>query len=70
MGEMRVRFVLGNLQGIRVEEDLGVEGVPVQFGLYIFCILQIYFLKFSIRHCLILLLLVTGYCYKVLKEYR
>lgn len=42
--------MLGNLPGIRIEEDLGMEGVPLQFGLYIFCTLQIYFLKFSVRH--------------------
>jgi hypothetical protein len=47
---MSVKFVLGNLQGIRIEEDLGVEGVPLQFGLYVFCILQVYIFKFSIRH--------------------
>lgn len=49
VGEMSVKFDMGNLQ-VRFEEDLRVEGVPLQFGLYIFCILQIYFLKFSIHH--------------------
>jgi len=42
VGEMSVKFVMGNLQGIRFEEDLRVESVPLQFGLYIFCILQIF----------------------------
>jgi len=41
VGEMSVKFVLVNLQGMLVEEDLGVEGVSLQFELYIFCMLQI-----------------------------
>ena len=41
VGEMSVKFVLGNLQGMRIEEDLGVEGVTLQFVLFIFCMLQI-----------------------------
>jgi hypothetical protein len=49
-GEMRVKFVLGNVQDIRIEEDLGVERGPLLFGLYIACMLHMYFLKFSIRH--------------------
>lgn len=43
-----MEFVVGNLQGMCIEEDLGVEGVPLQFGLCVFYILQIFFLKFSI----------------------
>jgi hypothetical protein len=70
MGEMSVKFVMGNLRGIRFEEDLGVRGVPLQFGLCIFCILQIYFLSFSYIIGLTFLLLVTGYSYKACKQYR
>jgi hypothetical protein len=39
------------LQGKSFGEDVGAEGIPQQFGLYIFCVLQIYiFFKFSIHH--------------------
>lgn len=38
-----MEFVVGNLQGMCIEEDLGVEGVPLQFGICVF-----FFFKFSI----------------------
>jgi hypothetical protein len=39
-GEKSVKFVLGNVQGIHIGGHLGVEGGPLQIGLYIAFILQ------------------------------
>jgi hypothetical protein len=40
--KMSVKFILGNLQGIRIEEDLGVEDGPLQFEVCISCILHFF----------------------------